>query len=129
MTTRGTSYIAQNPSAPQTPAFVPPPRQPVFSHAFELDGFVDEESPPFVFTLTGGITRVVAAVRVPTTSGTITVALRKNGVQFGTITIPATEKIAELAIQEDFAFGDQFTVKLTATGVGASDLTVIADPR
>lgn len=124
----GTVHITQNPTEPRNAAYVAPERQPVFSRPYDLEDMVGEESPAFVYTKGGGIERVVAVLRVAGTTNTV-VSLLKNGVQFETVTIPAGEKVADVFIDQDFEFGDQFTVKVTTAGTGAADITLIGDPK
>ena len=124
----GTVHIAQHPTTPRSAAFVSPERQPVFSRALELVDTEDEESPAFVYTKGGGIDRVVAVLRVAGTTDTV-VSLRKNGVEFEQITILANENIADLFVDQDFEFGDQFTVCVVTAGAGVLDITVIGDPK
>lgn len=124
----GTVHITQNPSTPRSAAYVSPERQPVFSRPYDLEDMVGEESPPFVYTKGGGIDRVVAVLRVVGTTASV-VSLKKNGDEFGTVTIPANEKVGEEVLDQEFEFGDQFTVSVTTAGTGAADITVIGDPK
>lgn len=125
----GTVHVTQNPTTPRSAAYVSPERQPVFSRPYDLEDMVGEESPAFVYTKGGGIERVVAVLRTPGTGTQTLVSLLKNGVEFGQVSIPVGEKMAELFIEQDFEFGDQFTVKVLTAGTGATDITIIGDPK
>lgn len=124
----GTVHITQNPTTPRSAAFTPPERQPVFSRPFDLEDMVGDESPAFVYTKGGGIERVVAVLRVVGTTESV-ISLLKNGVEFETITIPAGDRAADVLVDQDFEFGDQFTVAVTTAGTDAADITVIGDPK
>lgn len=128
MTRYGAVHITQNPTTPRSAAYVSPERQPVFSRPFDVEDMVGEESPAFVYTKGGGIERVVAVLRVAGTTSTV-VSLRKNGVEFDTITLLAGDTVADLFVDLDFEFGDQFTVAVTTAGTDAADITVIGDPK
>lgn len=125
---RGVSTVRQNTGPPQSAGYVPPQRQPVFSRPFLLSDALNNESPPWVFILSGHLVRFVAAVRVAGSTDTV-VSMRLNGVQFTTITIPAGVNTGQVVIDQPFSETDFLTTIITSAGVGASDITIIGDPR
>lgn len=71
------------------------------------------------------MTLVYAHLVVASTSGSVTLSLRKNGVEFGQLILPATVPYNEKPVQ--VAFGarfDRFQVAVTTAGTDAEQLSV-----
>ena len=71
----------------------------------------------------GTIIHLVGSLVVPSTSGDVIVALYKNGVSAGTVTIVAGQGYATSTVSISTILTDALTAVVTSTGTGASELT------
>lgn len=78
--------------------------------------------------MAGTITEVRAAVNTVSSSGNITLSIKKNGTQFTTVTINASANSgSSTGLSTAIAAGDYITVDVTGAGTGVKDLVVVGE--